>query len=248
MQKLTDDLAAPWFIELWALAPTPDKARRLRKSTVEWLLKQHRIRRVDTETALRTLREPAINVAEGVTEAASIHLRSLLARPRVVNREAGEKESMDRHHSQAYPPCVVLSSLTSLARGFGAVRTAANGSARHSPVIISAKVVLSVMPSGITPVSTYRQSAINSFMAIAPSASLQRTDAVAEPRGERAAGLIAQPKPGEPDQGCARTRVAGSADAPVAVHIIPCQGRPSLEVSGDYPTDEAIKRVLFDKD
>src|SRR5580692_9683183 len=58
------------------------------------------------------------------------------------NREAGEKESMDRHHSQAYPPCVVLSSLTSLARGLRAVRTAANGSARHSPVKISAKVVL----------------------------------------------------------------------------------------------------------
>ena len=46
---------------------------------------------------------------------------------------------MDRHHNQAYPPCVVLSSL---ARGFGAVRTAVNGSARHSPVTISAKVVL----------------------------------------------------------------------------------------------------------
>ena len=58
------------------------------------------------------------------------------------NREAGEKESMDRHHSQAYPPCAVLSSLTSLARGLRAVRTAANGSARHSPVKISAKVVL----------------------------------------------------------------------------------------------------------
>jgi hypothetical protein len=59
------------------------------------------------------------------------------------NREAGEKESMDRHHSQAYPPCAVLSSLTSLARGLRAVRTAANGSARHSlPCNHSAKVVL----------------------------------------------------------------------------------------------------------
>jgi hypothetical protein len=49
---------------------------------------------------------------------------------------------MDHHHSQAYPPCVILSSLTSLARGFGVVRTAANGLARHSPMKISAKVVL----------------------------------------------------------------------------------------------------------
>jgi transposase len=92
MQKLTDDLAAPWFLELWTIAPTPAKARQLRKPTVERLLKQHRIRRVDAETVLGTLREPAINVAEGVAEAASIHLRSLFARLRVVNRELAEAE------------------------------------------------------------------------------------------------------------------------------------------------------------
>jgi Transposase IS116/IS110/IS902 family len=92
MQKITDDLAAPWFLELWTIAPTPAKARQLRKSTVEQLLKQHRIRRIDAETVLRTLREPAIKVADGVAEAASIHLRSLVARLRVVNRELREAE------------------------------------------------------------------------------------------------------------------------------------------------------------
>jgi len=90
MQKITDDLAAPWFLELWIIAPTPAKARHLRKSTVEQLLKQHRIRRVDADTVLRTLREPAIKVADGVAEAASIHMRSLVARLRVVNRELRE--------------------------------------------------------------------------------------------------------------------------------------------------------------
>jgi transposase len=92
MQKLTDDLAAPWFLELWTIAPTPAKAHQLRKPTVELILKQHRIRRVDADTVLRTLREPAIKVADGVTEAASIHLRSLIARLRVVNRELREAE------------------------------------------------------------------------------------------------------------------------------------------------------------
>jgi transposase len=87
MQKLTDDLAAPWFLELWAIAPTPAKARQLRKPTVERLLRQHRIRRVDADTVLGTLREPSLKVADGVAEAASIHLRSLVARLRVVNRE-----------------------------------------------------------------------------------------------------------------------------------------------------------------
>lgn len=93
MQQLTDDLAAPWFLELWTIAPTPAKAERLRKSTVERLLKQYRIRRVDAETVLRTLREPALKVAEGVAEAASIYLRSLVARLRVVNREMQQAEA-----------------------------------------------------------------------------------------------------------------------------------------------------------
>jgi hypothetical protein len=92
MQKLTKDLAAPWFLELWTIASTPAKAGRLRKSTVERLLKQHRIRRVDAETVLRILREPAIKVAEGVAEAASIHMRSLVARLRIVNHELREAE------------------------------------------------------------------------------------------------------------------------------------------------------------
>ena len=82
----------PMFPKLWAIASRPAKAGRLRKSTVERLLKQHRIRRMDAETVLRILREPAIKVAEGVAEAASIHMRSLVARLRIVNRELREAE------------------------------------------------------------------------------------------------------------------------------------------------------------
>ena len=92
MQKLTDDVAAPWFLELWTIAPTPAKARQLRKPAVERLLRQHRIRRLDADTVLARLREPAITVAAGVAAAASIHLRSLVARLRVVNRELHEAE------------------------------------------------------------------------------------------------------------------------------------------------------------
>src|SRR5215472_13762830 len=62
MLKLTDDLTATWLLELWLKAPTPAKAARLRVSAVERLLKQHRIRRVNAEVILRTLREPAIKV------------------------------------------------------------------------------------------------------------------------------------------------------------------------------------------
>jgi hypothetical protein len=79
--------AANWFLDLWTLAPTPAKAKHLRQTTIEQLLKRHRIRRIDAETVLRTLRQPAIKVADGVAEAASVHIRSLIARLRIVNRE-----------------------------------------------------------------------------------------------------------------------------------------------------------------
>ena len=69
-----------------------EQTRRLREPTIEQLLKQHRIRRMDAETALGILKEPAIKVADGVAEAASIHLRSLIARLRVVNRELRKAE------------------------------------------------------------------------------------------------------------------------------------------------------------
>src|SRR6202041_3529077 len=52
MTKLTDDIAAPWFLDLWTIAPTPAKARKLRKATVGRLLKQHRVRRIDAETVI----------------------------------------------------------------------------------------------------------------------------------------------------------------------------------------------------
>jgi hypothetical protein len=72
--------------------------------------------------------------------------------------------------NQRYPPCVISSSLTSLARGFAAVRTAANGSARRSPVTNSAKVVLARRHSSTTSAATFATSATS-----APAASASRS-------------------------------------------------------------------------
>src|SRR5436190_2987490 len=77
---VSDDVKAEWVLELWTLAPTPTKAARLREATLARLLQRHRIRRVDAERVLAILRQRAITVAEGVTEAAVLHLRSLVAR------------------------------------------------------------------------------------------------------------------------------------------------------------------------
>ena len=87
MFGISDDIAADWLLDIWTMAPTPEKSKQLRKTSVEQLLKRNRIRRIDAEAVLRTLRQPAIKVADGVTEAATIHIRSLITRLRVVNRE-----------------------------------------------------------------------------------------------------------------------------------------------------------------
>jgi transposase len=90
--EVSDDVTAAWILDLWTLAPTPTKAARLRAPTLARLLQDHRIRRVDAERALGILRQPAITVAEGVTEAAVLHLRSLVARLRLANREFRQAE------------------------------------------------------------------------------------------------------------------------------------------------------------
>ena len=68
------------------------KAARLREATLARLLQERRIRRLDAERVLGILRQPAITVANGVTEAAVLHLRSLVARLRLANREFHQAE------------------------------------------------------------------------------------------------------------------------------------------------------------
>src|SRR4051812_26511655 len=89
---VSDDVTAEWVLDLWTLAPTPAKAARLREATLARLLQEHRIRRVDAERVHGLLRQSAIKVAEGVTEAAVLHLRSLVARLRLANREFHQAE------------------------------------------------------------------------------------------------------------------------------------------------------------
>src|SRR3712207_3441504 len=90
--ELTDDLMAEWILELWSLALTPAEAARLHEATIAELLRRHRIRRLDAAGVLEALRRPAMAVAAGVTEAAVLHLRSLLARLRLANTEFRQAE------------------------------------------------------------------------------------------------------------------------------------------------------------
>jgi transposase len=84
---LGDDLAAEWFLDLWALAPTPAKAARLRESRLTSLLKAHRIRRLEAAEVLRILRQKPLVVASGTIEAATAHISVVAARLKLVNQQ-----------------------------------------------------------------------------------------------------------------------------------------------------------------
>jgi transposase len=82
-----DDLAAEWLLDLWSQAPTPAKAARLRHSTIERILKAHRIRRWQAAEVLQVLKQKPLSVAPGVVAAASAHIRTLTPRIRLVNQQ-----------------------------------------------------------------------------------------------------------------------------------------------------------------
>ena len=85
-----DDLAAEWFLELWESVPTPSHARRVREATLAKSLKRHRIRRFDAAELIATLRKPPLRVGPGTVAAATAHIRTLIARLRLVNRQIKE--------------------------------------------------------------------------------------------------------------------------------------------------------------
>jgi transposase len=91
--ELTDDVAAPWFLDLWRLVPTPEKAARVREVTIAGLLKRHRIRRITASQVLETLRAPAIPVAPGTIAAATGHLEGVAKRLDLVNRQIARAET-----------------------------------------------------------------------------------------------------------------------------------------------------------
>ena len=90
MLALEDDLGAEWLLDLWELVPTPGKAMRVREGTVAKVLKGNRIRRFDAAHALAVLRKQPVQVAAGTVEAASAHIKTLIARIRLLNGQIKE--------------------------------------------------------------------------------------------------------------------------------------------------------------
>jgi transposase len=96
MLGLTDDLTADWFIALFGLAPMPEKAQRLRKTTLESFLKEHRVRRFDAQGLMERLRAPALAVSPAAAEAARDHIKIIIRQLAPLKRQiAGAKRRLD---------------------------------------------------------------------------------------------------------------------------------------------------------
>jgi transposase len=94
MLDLVEDVSDGWFLELWALLPTPQDAKRVRGTTIARLLKQHRIRRLDATQVLECLRRPALAVAPGTTQATVAHVKILIKQLELINRQCKQAAHM----------------------------------------------------------------------------------------------------------------------------------------------------------
>jgi transposase len=83
-QELTQDVADNWFLDLWEHVPTPAKAQRASEKAVARILNNHRIRRLDAAQVLSVLRQQPLTVAAGTVDAATAHIRTLVARLRLI--------------------------------------------------------------------------------------------------------------------------------------------------------------------
>jgi transposase len=83
----------PWLWELLQRAPTPAQGRRLHATTLERILRQHRIRRISTEQLHTALHATPLSLAPGVIEAVSRHVQLLLPRLQLVH---DQRRQVDR--------------------------------------------------------------------------------------------------------------------------------------------------------
>lgn len=87
LKAVDDDVAAPWALDLWRSLPTPRAGQRARAVTLTRVLKQHRIRRLDAAGLRERLRAPAVKLTPAAAEAATTHVRLVVERLALVNRQ-----------------------------------------------------------------------------------------------------------------------------------------------------------------
>lgn len=79
------DFDARWLWALWEKAPTPKQGAALSRSVVARVLRDHHVRRLEADAVVAILNKPSLVVADGVEKAATIHVRSIVARLRLLD-------------------------------------------------------------------------------------------------------------------------------------------------------------------
>ena len=87
--KVAPDLGRTWALELWTLAPTQRKARRVRRSSVEAVLRKSRAR-ASAEDVLAALRDTPVPTAPGTAEAVAESAGRIVRRLKALNAEIKE--------------------------------------------------------------------------------------------------------------------------------------------------------------
>ena len=85
--KAAPDLGRTWALDLWTLAPTPGKARRVRLSSVEAALGKSR---ASAEDVLAALRDKPVPTAPGTAEAVAESAGRIVKRLKALNAEIKE--------------------------------------------------------------------------------------------------------------------------------------------------------------
>ena len=77
----------PWVWDLLVAIPTPAAAAKASANAVRAILAKNRIRRIDADKVLTTLRQPALRVAAGTVDAATAHIELLVPRLHLVEMQ-----------------------------------------------------------------------------------------------------------------------------------------------------------------
>ena len=84
--EISNNVTEPWILDLWQMAPTPERGRRLSRGRVTRLA-YDRIRRIDATGVLSMLRQEAIKVSPGTTEAAVATITLVAERLKLIQRQ-----------------------------------------------------------------------------------------------------------------------------------------------------------------
>ena len=89
-RDVVEDLNVQWAMALWNRVPTPAAVRTVRLSTLDKLLKKHRVRRITAEELRDRLTAPAIAIDPSAVRAAVTHARIIAKQITLVNRQLAD--------------------------------------------------------------------------------------------------------------------------------------------------------------